>query len=107
MAVAKHKRRRVWKKQYWHRVEVRQGSLPAKWAAPPPPPPPVHGPRDVTVPDPPDYDPTPERVAEDQRRAVREAKRALGRGATPEAISDRVCLAVSVVVRRLAELRSR
>ena len=50
---------------------------------------------------------SPERIARDQRAAVREALKALGANAASEAVSEAVCLPVSVVVRRTAELNKR
>lgn len=54
----------------------------------------------------PDYWATPHQVAEYQRQDVADALLALGPDATPERLSEHVTLAVSVVVRRLAELRA-
>lgn len=56
------------------------------------------------MPDPADWQPTPEQIAADQRRDVAEAVTELGSSATVLAVSERTFLHPWVVVRRLKEL---
>lgn len=63
-----------------------------------------HGPRDLSVPDPADWQPTPEQVAADQRRDVAEAVKELGKTASVLAVAEAIRLHPSIVVRRLTEM---
>lgn len=56
------------------------------------------------MPDPADWQPTPEQIAADQRRDVADAVTELGRAASVLAVAESIRLHPWVVVRRLAEL---